>query len=346
MRILVTGATGFIGRTFVKALSNRGHDVVAVSRSAAAAVLGEHVKVLEADPMVAGPWQATAAECDAAITLAGEHVGGRRWSDEQKGLIRSSRIRSTRNVVEAWAREPRARVMLGCSATHYYGPRPSREILDESAGAGDTFLARAMREWEDEANRATRSGARVVNMRIGVVLGRGSALDYCVPMVKGFLGHIAGARGSSFSWIHHEDNVGLMLHALERQDLHGPLNMTAPVSLPGRASCGRWRGTSGGRSRCPCPGGSRAWRWAKRPSSGFPASTCVPPRPWPPVTPSNTLTWKRLSPTYSAAPRERLARALWRARPRARPVERRSTDVGPSPGGATTRLWRRGAAEC
>ena len=85
-----------------------------------------------------------------------------------------------------------------------------------------------MREWEDEANRATQSGARVVNMRIGVVLGRGSALDYCVPMVRDFLGHIVGARSSSFSWIHHEDNVGLMLHALERQDLHGPLNMTAP----------------------------------------------------------------------------------------------------------------------
>jgi uncharacterized protein len=85
-----------------------------------------------------------------------------------------------------------------------------------------------MREWEEEATRATETGAGVVNMRIGVVLGQGSALDYCVPMVKAFLGHIVGAGDSAFSWIHHEDSVGLMLHALERRDLQGPLNMTAP----------------------------------------------------------------------------------------------------------------------
>lgn len=228
MRILVTGAAGFIGRTFVKALVDRGHDVVALTRNAARASLDGNIKVLEADPMVIGPWQDTAAECDAAITLAGEHVGGKRWNPELKGLIRSSRIRSTHNLVEAWARQPRARVLLACSATHYYGPRPPEEILDENAGAGDTFFARAIREWEDEATRATGSGARVVTMRIGVVLGRGSALDYCAPMVKAFLGPIRGAGRSSFSWIHHEDNVGLMLHALERQDLCGPLNMTAP----------------------------------------------------------------------------------------------------------------------
>jgi len=228
MRILVTGATGFIGRTFVKALVDRSHDVVAVTRDASRMTPGRHVTVLEADPLVPGPWQDTAVECDGALTLAGEHVGGKRWHDELKGLIRSSRIRSTRNLVDAWARQPGRRVLLGCSATHYYGPRPPEEILDENAGAGDTFLARAMREWEDEANRATGSGARVVTMRIGVVLGRGSALDYCVPMVRAFLGHIRGASRSSFSWIHHEDNVGLMLHALERQDLCGALNMTAP----------------------------------------------------------------------------------------------------------------------
>src|SRR4029453_1184898 len=98
MRVFVTGASGFIGRTFVKALADRGHDVVAVSRRTQAAASAKHLTVLEAEPMVAGPWKAAAAECDAAITLAGEHVGGRRWSDEQKGLIRSSRLRSTRNV--------------------------------------------------------------------------------------------------------------------------------------------------------------------------------------------------------------------------------------------------------
>jgi len=228
MRILVTGATGFIGRTFLKGLEDRGHDVVALTRDASRTAQGGNAKVLEADPVVPGPWQDAAAECDAAITLAGEHVGTKRWDAELKGFIRSSRIRSTRNLVEAWARQPRARVLLACSATHYYGPRPPEEILDENSRAGDTFLARAMREWEDEANRATESGARVVTMRIGVVLGRGSALDYCIPMAKAFLGHIRGARRSSFSWIHHEDNVGLMLHALERPDLCGPLNMTAP----------------------------------------------------------------------------------------------------------------------
>lgn len=228
MRVFVTGASGFIGRSFVKALSAHGHDVVAVSRRPLAGLPDKNVVALQTDLMVGGPWQETAAGCDAAITLAGEPISGRRWNDEQKGLIRSSRIRSTRLLVDAWSRNPRPRVLLGCSATHYYGPRPPDEVLDENAGGGDTFLARAMREWEDEAYRATDSGARVVTMRIGVVLGRGGALDYCAPMVRGFLGHIAGTRHSSFSWIHHEDNVGLMLHALERSDVQGPLNMTSP----------------------------------------------------------------------------------------------------------------------
>ncbi len=228
MRILVTGASGFIGRSFVKALVDRGHSVVALTRNSARAALDGTIQVLQVDPMIAGSWQDVAAECDAAITLAGEHVGGKRWNDELKGLIRSSRIRSTRTVVDAWDRKPRARILLASSATHYYGPRPPGEILHEDAGPGDSFFARTVRDWEDEANRATQTGARVVNLRMGVVLGHGSGLDYCVPLAKVFLGHMRGAANSGFSWIHHEDNVGLMLHALEHPDLHGPLNMTAP----------------------------------------------------------------------------------------------------------------------
>lgn len=228
MRVLVTGASGLIGRSVVKALVQKGHDVVAMTRAAGRVSKGQRIRVLEADPTAPGPWQKVAAECDAAVTLAGAHIGTHRWTVERKGLLRSSRLRSTLNLVDAWAREPRARILLASSATHYYGPRPPEELLAETAKPGDTFLARLMRDWEDEANHATRSGARVVNLRMGIVLGHGGALDYCIPMAKAFLGHMRGAARSTCPWIHEEDNVGLMLHALERGDLHGPLNMTAP----------------------------------------------------------------------------------------------------------------------
>lgn len=224
----MTGATGFIGRVVVPALLGRGHTVVALTRGASALPETPGLEIVQGDPMHRGAWQDVAADCDAALTLAGEHVADTRWSESQKGLIRSSRVQSTQNVVDAFRRAPRPRVLLVCSSTHVYGPRPFREVLDDASCSGHSFLAQVFHEVERVAALARTDGARVVELRIGLVVGSGSGLSYMSLMARGFLGHILGAGSEGFPWVHADDVAGLVLLALEDAAIDSPLNVVGP----------------------------------------------------------------------------------------------------------------------
>ncbi|HEX2567910.1 MAG TPA: TIGR01777 family oxidoreductase, partial [Polyangia bacterium] len=146
----------------------------------------------------------------------------------RKRLIRDSRVLGTRHLVEGIAAaDPRPRVLLSASAVGYYGDR--EEILDESAGPGEDFLAGVVKAWEDEAAKAEALGLRVILLRIGVVLARdGGALAKMLPAfrmgVAGRLGH--GRQG--MPWVHVDDVVGLILHALDHPEIRGPVNAVAP----------------------------------------------------------------------------------------------------------------------
>ncbi len=241
MRVFVTGGTGLVGRRLVRALTGRGDEVVVLTRRAAQAreLFGPGASVVEGDPMQPGTWMDAVTDCDAVVHLAGENVFGRRWNAAFKELLHDSRVLGTRHVVEALARKPlrsdgRPRVLVNASAIGFYGPHGDKE-LDEDSPAGDDFLAHVCIDWEKEAVAVEKAGVRCVRVRVGVVLDReGGALAKLLTPFKLFAGGpVAGGR-QWMSWIHHDDLVGLLLLAVDRDEACGPLNGTAPNPVTNR----------------------------------------------------------------------------------------------------------------
>ncbi|HEX8088395.1 MAG TPA: TIGR01777 family oxidoreductase [Blastocatellia bacterium] len=229
MKILITGATGLIGRRLCQLLTGEGHKVVALSRSPQRA---KDIAIVEAhkwEPGVGPPPDEALNGVDAVVHLAGEPIATRRWSDEQKGRIRESRVASTRNLVNAlrlMAIKPR--VLVSSSAVGFYGDRGD-ELLIESSAAGTGFMSEVCESWEQEAERARLFGVRVVEVRTGVVLSaEGGALKKMLPPIKLGVGGPLGSGKQWFPWIHIEDIVGIFRHTIHSPSLSGPVNGTAP----------------------------------------------------------------------------------------------------------------------
>jgi uncharacterized protein (TIGR01777 family) len=230
--VAVTGATGTIGRAVVSALLGRGDDVIVLTRDPdrAVSVLGDQVEAFAwRDPKSEPAPPEALREAEAVIHLLGEPVA-QRWSGSAKQEIRDSRVLGTRNLVETLrGTGARLQTLVSQSATGWYGAHGS-EPLDESAPAGDDFLARVVREWEAEASKADEeAGMRVVLARTGVVLSsEGGALEKMLPPFKmGVGGPVAGGK-QYVPWVHLDDVVGGLLFALDEEELEGPVNLTAP----------------------------------------------------------------------------------------------------------------------
>jgi uncharacterized protein (TIGR01777 family) len=232
MRVAVAGATGTLGRAVVEALLDRGDEVTALSRdadSARSALPGTDAAAWP-DPKAAPPPLDALRGHDGVVNLLGEQIA-QRWSDDTKREIRDSRILSTRNLVAGIAELPEAErpgVLVSGSGAGWYGHRGD-ERLDESAPAGDDFLARLTVEWEAEARKAEELGVRVVTNRSGVVLSpAGGALAKMLPFFKaGVAGPVAGGR-QYVPWIHLDDVAGAILFELDNEAASGPVNLTAP----------------------------------------------------------------------------------------------------------------------
>ena len=232
MKVAVTGATGTIGADVVKALRDRGDDVVALSRDAGRAreKLGADVEAHTwADPTLEPAPAAALGGADAVIHLLGEPID-QRWTGKAKRAIRESRELGTRNLVAGLRdADPRPRVLVSGSAIGFYGPRGD-ERLDESASPvpGD-FVSEIVQAWEREALRAEELGMRVVLARTGVVLSAsGGALSKMLPPFRlGVGGPVAGG-GQYVPWIHADDVVGALLFVLDEESADGPVNITAP----------------------------------------------------------------------------------------------------------------------
>jgi len=241
MRIFVTGGTGLIGVRLVRALRKRGDEVVVLSRrSDAWQRVGRDVEIVAGDPTVAGPWQEQVGACDAVVNLAGAGIFDRRWNAEYKALIRDSRVRSTQTVAAALARQPaRAdgspKVLVNGSAIGFYGVHGDEE-LDESSPMGDDFMAKVCAEWEAAARPAEAAGVRVALIRTGIVLDRrGGALKQLWTPFKLGAGGPVGSGRQFMSWIHHADEVGILLLALDHADAKGSINATAPQPVTSKA---------------------------------------------------------------------------------------------------------------
>ena len=229
-RILITGVTGFVGAPLAARLHETGHTLVGLSRNAVKA--RAKVPSLECAHDLDGARGGVSDDAlhgvDAVVHLAGEPVAGR-WTPEKRHKIESSRVEGTRRIVDAIERaDPRPRTLICASAIGYYGDR-GEETLTESSEPGDDFLARVCKGWEAEARRAGALGVRVVRLRIGLVMGDGGgALDAMLPLFKAGLGGRLGDGQQWWPWIHRDDVVGLVVHALETQTMQGVYNAVAP----------------------------------------------------------------------------------------------------------------------
>lgn len=233
MRVVVSGATGTIGRALVAALLSRGDVVVALSRDEQRArqSLAAGVEVHTwADPTSAPPPPAALSGSNAVVHLLGEPIA-QRWTDETKRKLHDSRILATRELVvglQSLPDEQRPQTLVSQSAAGFYGPSDDRP-LDEQAPAGSDFLARLVVEWEAAALAASPP-LRVALTRTGVVLSpSGGALAKMLPPFRlGVGGPVAGGR-QYVPWIHLDDVVGAIICCLDHPSLAGPVNVTAPT---------------------------------------------------------------------------------------------------------------------
>lgn len=226
MKTLVTGATGLIGR----ALVGRLESTVILSRDPEQATsslpgVEAHPWAPEAEPPPAKALQGV----EVVFHLAGAPVAAGRWTAERKRRIRDSRVLGTRNLVAGLAAQAsRPRVLVSASAVGYYGDRGDDE-LDERSAPGRGFLAEVCVEWEREALAAERLGLRVVCVRTGVVLASsgGALAKMLTPFRMGAGGKLGSGR-QWMPWIHLDDEVGILLHAMRDARIHGAINAVAP----------------------------------------------------------------------------------------------------------------------
>ncbi len=222
MRILLTGATGFIGCQVGKALVKDGHEVVAMVRDPARVDLPFPAEIVS--------WSAPQIpKVEAVIHLAGESIAGARWSESRKKEILNSRADTTKQLIDLLRKsEVRPLSVICASAVGYYGNRGD-EWLSEDSAKGNGFLAEVCESWETATDAFSSVSDRLVQLRIGIVLERfGGALAEILPIFKRGLGGTLGSGKQWMSWIHLEDLVGLMLFALKDTRVTGKWNAVAP----------------------------------------------------------------------------------------------------------------------
>ena len=233
-RILITGATGFIGRPLCRELIDNGYQVIAVSRNPARAE-----KLFEGKVTAIG-WEELGGESPleavegaaAIINLAGDNLAAGRWTEKKKSLILNSRLNAGKAVTKAIknaAKKPR--VLIQASGIGYYGDRGD-EMLCENSSNGKGFLAEVAAEWERSVRDVEDMGVRTATVRLGVVLGKnGGVVSRLVTPFRLFAGGHPGSGKQWVSWIHLEDVVGAIGMLVENENCKGTFNLTAPEAI-------------------------------------------------------------------------------------------------------------------
>jgi uncharacterized protein len=235
MRLLVTGASGSLGSAVCDALLARGDEAVGLSRDPERARQGNPTVTWHAwNPTAERPPASALDGVDGVVNLIGEPID-QRWTEAAKRRIRDSRARATKNLVDAIsASEPRPKKLVSQSGVGYYGDRGDA-LVDESTGPGSSFDSEVCVAWEEAAREAEKVGVRVVVTRTGLVLDpeHGLLNQLLLPFRLGVGGPLAGG-GQYMPWIHVDDEVRLLLWALDTDLASGTYNATAPNPVTNR----------------------------------------------------------------------------------------------------------------
>lgn len=230
MKILVSGSSGTIGTHFLNAVSSDSSEIWRLVRSRR-----EGENLIFWDPQGGHIGDPSLLEgFDAVVHLSGENIIGR-WTEEKKNSIRQSRVLSTRYLVDLFSglQNP-PKTFICASAIGYYGDR-GEERLTERSAIGSGFFPDVCREWEEEANRASDLGVRVINLRTGVVLSpKGGILSSLLLPFKMGLGGVIGSGQQYLSWISIEDISRIIVYLLEHEDVEGPVNAVSPSPVTNR----------------------------------------------------------------------------------------------------------------
>jgi hypothetical protein len=230
--IIISGGTGFIGRALASELTESGYAVAVLTRDPqrASALFGNRARPVGWDGRTSNGWLKLASGAFGIVNLAGENIGAGRWTAERKQKISRSRVDAGRAIMDAVEKSPeKPRSLIQASAVGYYGPRADEE-LDESASSGKGFLADLTRTWEDSTVGAADLGVRRAVVRSGLVMdGDGGVLPRFLGQFKLLAGGPLGSGRQWISWIHRRDEVEAIRFLLEREDLDGVFNLTAPA---------------------------------------------------------------------------------------------------------------------
>jgi uncharacterized protein (TIGR01777 family) len=227
--ILLTGATGMLGKDLTQSLLKAGHQVSILVRRAQ--------KISQAAVFL---WDIDKGQIDAAclegvdtiIHLAGENIAKEKWTEKRKKEIIDSRVKSARLLFKTLAENSNTvKNFISAAAVGYYGNRGD-EILTENSPAGNDFMADCCKQWEQAADEGTKLGLRVVKVRTGVVLGKNDgALPQMATPIKMFAGAPLGTGQQWIPWIHHKDMTRVYLHALRDLSMQGVYNACAPFPV-------------------------------------------------------------------------------------------------------------------
>ena len=224
MKILISGSTGTVGTHLINAISSDSFEIWRLVRSRAGGdnlILWDPEGGRVDDPDLLEGF-------DAAVHLSGENIVGR-WTKKKKNSIRRSRVLSTRYLVNLFSglQNP-PKTFICASAVGYYGDR-GEERLTERSAVGSGFLPDVCHEWENEANKASDLGVRVINLRTGAVLSpKGGMLSSLLLLFKMGLGGVIGSGGQYISWVSIEDLSRIIVYLLEHGQVTGPVNAVSP----------------------------------------------------------------------------------------------------------------------
>ncbi len=240
MKIVIAGGTGFIGTRLISQLIASGDSVTLLTRSGSVPqAFKDKIVAQPWDGKTAGNWMKVIDGADAVINLCGEGIALKRWSQKQKELLRSSRLDPTRAIVQAIrSAQVKPQVLINASAVGFYGSVPEEQV-DESRVQGRGFLADLCADWEASAREVETMGVRLVFPRIGIVLGPGQgALQKMIPPFKLFMGGPLGSGQQWFPWVHVQDVANMILFAMKKTSISGPINVCAPYPVRMHEFCG------------------------------------------------------------------------------------------------------------